>query len=131
MADVKEHEEEQEVQKKFLFVMRKPPHGSIYPYEGLEVILIVAAYEQILNALFMDDGVLVLKKGQETEGIGVKEFSKTYKVLEDYGVENLWVDKDSMEARGLTADDLITDVTVIESGKIKTILQEQDIILPF
>ncbi|MFQ5430944.1 MAG: sulfurtransferase complex subunit TusC [Nitrospinota bacterium] len=131
MADVKEHEEEQEVQKKFLFVMRKPPHGSIYPYEGLEVILIVAAYEQILNALFMDDGVLVLKKGQETEGIGVKEFSKTYKVLEDYGVENLWVDKDSMEARGLTADDLITDVTVIESGKIKTILQEHDIILPF
>ncbi len=131
MADVEEHEEELEVQKKFLFVMRKPPHGSIYPYEGLEVILIVAAYDQLLNALFMDDGVLVLKKGQETAGIGVKEFSKTYRVLEDYGVENLWVDKDSLEARGLTADDLITDVTVIETDKINAILQEQDVILPF
>jgi len=131
MADVESHEEEQEVQKKFLFVMRKPPHGSIYPYEGLEVILIVAAYEQVLNALFIDDGVLVLKKGQDTQGIGVKEFSKTYRVLEDYGVENLWVDKDSLETRGLTADDLITDVTVIDTDKIKSVLTEQDVILPF
>jgi tRNA 2-thiouridine synthesizing protein C len=131
MADVEGHEEEQEVQKKFLFVMRKAPHGSIYPYEGLEVILIVAAYEQVLNTLFIDDGVLVLKKGQETAGIGVKEFSKTYRVLEDYGVENLWVDKDSLKARGLTADDLITDVTVIDTDQVKNILKEQDIILPF
>ena len=131
MADVEGHEEEQEIQKKFLFVMKKAPHGSIYPYEGLEVILIVAAYDQILNTLFIDDGVLALKKGQETAGIGVKEFSKTYRVLEDYGVENLWVDKDSLEARGLTADDLITDVTVVDTDKIKSILKEQDVILPF
>lgn len=124
-------ETETEVQKKFLFVMRKPPHGSIYPYEGLEVILIVAAYDQQLNALFLDDGVFVLKKGQETKGIGVKEFSKTFRVLEDYGVENLWVEKDSLEARGLTADDLITDVTVVDADEVKKILQQQDVILPF
>lgn len=131
MAEVEGHEEEQEVQKKFLFVMRKPPHGSIYPYEGLEVILIVAAYDQILNALFMDDGVLVLKKGQDTKGIGVKEFSATFRVLSDYGVENLWVDRESLETRGLKEKDLITDVSVIDSDKIKDILQQQDIILPF
>lgn len=131
MAETEVHEEEQEVQKKFLFIMKNPPHGSVYPYEGLEVILIVAAYDQLLNALFIDDGVFVLKKGQETKGIGVKEFSKTFRVLEDYGVENLWVDKDSLEARNLTADDLITDVTVIDTDKIRTILKEQDVILPF
>ena len=131
MADVEVNEEEPGVQKKFLFVMRNAPHGSIYPYEGLEVILIVAAYDQVLNTLFIDDGILALKKGQETSGIGVKEFSKTYRVLEDYGVENLWVDKDSLEARGLTADDLVTDVTVIDTEKVKSILKEQDIILPF
>ena len=124
-------ETETEVQKKFLFVMRKPPHGSIYPYEGLEVILIVAAYDQELSALFLDDGVLVLKKGQETKGIGVKEFSKTFRVLEDYGVENLWVEKESLEARGLKAGDLITDVTVVSADEVKKILQQQDVILPF
>ena len=124
-------ETETEVQKKFLFVMRKPPHGSIYPYEGLEVILIVAAYDQELSALFLDDGVLVLKKGQETKGIGVKEFSKTFRVLGDYGVENLWVEKESLEARGLNADDLITDVTVVGADEVKKILQQQDVILPF
>lgn len=124
-------ETETEVQKKFLFVMRKPPHGSIYPYEGLEVILIVAAYDQELSALFLDDGVLVLKKGQETKGIGVKEFSKTFRVLEDYGVENLWVEKESLEARGLNADDLVTDVTVVGADEVKKILQQQDVILPF
>ncbi len=129
MPDIEEQEDQ--VKKKFLFVMRKPPHGSIYPYEGLEVILIVAAYDQILNALFIDDGVLVLKKGQDTRGIGVKEFSATFRVLADYGVENLWVEKESLEARGLKEEDLITDVNVINKDEIKNIFQQQDIILPF
>ena len=41
--------------------MRRPPHGSIFAQEGLETVLIGAAFEQSVNLLFLDDGVFVLQ----------------------------------------------------------------------
>ncbi len=116
---------------KFLFIFKRPPHGAIYPYEGLEVILIMAAYEQEITAAFVDDGVYCLKKGQDTAGVGIKEFAKTFKVLEPYGVEHLYVDRVSLEARGLTEDDLITGVEVVEAEEIANVISAQKVILPF
>jgi len=53
--------------RKIMFVNRKAPHGSIYAYEGLEVILIFGAYDQEISAVFLDDAVLSLKKGQDNQ----------------------------------------------------------------
>ncbi|GMT42882.1 MAG: sulfurtransferase TusC [bacterium] len=122
---------EEEKPAKFLFLMKKAPHGSIYPYEGLEVILIMAAYDQLINVAFVEDGVLSLVKGQDTSAIGVKDFSNTLRILEDYGVEHLYVDKESLEARGLKEEDLITPVEVVEKEKISSVMREQDVVLPF
>ena len=35
------------VQKKFMFVNRKAPHGTIYALESLEVVLITAAFDRL------------------------------------------------------------------------------------
>ena len=48
-----------------MHVLRHAPHGTIYTYEGLEMILIMAAYEQDLSVVFIGDGVYALKKGQD------------------------------------------------------------------
>ena len=45
------------VVKKFMFVNRKAPYGTIYALEGLEVVLISAAFDQDVSLAFMDDGV--------------------------------------------------------------------------
>jgi tRNA 2-thiouridine synthesizing protein C len=116
---------------KIMFVCRQAPHGSIYAYEGLEVILIFGAYEQEYAAVFMDDGVYDLKKGQDTSEAEVKEFSTTYRVMEDYGVETIYVDRKSLEDRGLTEDDLLIDVQVVDREVISKAMQEQDVLLPF
>ena len=63
------------VTKKFLFINRKAPYGTIYAWESLEVVLIGAAFEQDVSLAFMDDGVYELVKGQDTAGIGMKNFS--------------------------------------------------------
>lgn len=134
MADDNIHDEAEtggEGKTKFLFIFRRAPHGTIYPYEGLEVILIMAAYEQDITAAFVDDGVYCLKKGQNTTGLGIKEFAKTFKVLEPYGVEHLYVDRASLEDRGLTEDDLVTGVEVVESEEIANVISAQKVILPF
>ena len=92
--------------KKFMYVNRKAPYGTIYAWESLEVVLIGAAFEQDVSVAFIDDGVYELTKGQDTAAGGFKNFSPTYAALGDYEVTQIYVEKESMEERGLTLDDL-------------------------
>ena len=92
--------------KKFMYINRKAPYGTIYAWESLEVVLIGAAFEQDVSLAFMDDGVFQLTKGQNTADIGMKNFSPTYSALGDYEVTKIYVEKESLDERGLTLDDL-------------------------
>ncbi len=92
--------------KQFLYLNRKAPYGTIYAWESLEVVLIGAAFDQDVSLAFVDDGVYQLTKGQDTAGIGMKNFSPTYAALGDYEVKKIFVEKESLEERGLSLDDL-------------------------
>ena len=118
-----------ETVNKIMHVMRQAPHGTIYTYEGLEMILIMAAYDQDISVTFIDDGVYALKKGQDTEGIEIKGFAKTFGALEGYDVEKLYVDQISLEERGLTENDLVVDVEVLSSTEIGKIMAKQDVVV--
>ena len=117
--------------KKFLFLNRKAPYGTIYALESLEVVLIAATFDQDCSLVFMDDGVFQLAKGQNTKAIGLKNFSPTYRALEDYDIEKLYVERESMEARGLTEDDLMVPVAVLSSAEIGELMAAQDVVLSF
>lgn len=117
--------------KKFMFVNRKAPYGTVYALEGLEVVLISAAFEQDVSMAFVDDGIYELKKGQDTKALGQKNFSPTYRALEGYDIEKLYVEKESMEARGLTEDDLLVDVIVLERAEMAAMMTEQDVLISF
>lgn len=117
--------------KKFMFVNRKAPYGTIYALESLEVVLISAAFDQDVSLAFVDDGVYQLKKGQATKGIDVKNFSPTYRALEGYDIEKLYVERESLEERGLTEDDLIVDVQVMSRTEMADMMDEQDVVLSF
>ena len=127
-------EDEEGVVKKFLYVNRKAPYGSIYALESLEVVLIGAAFDQDVSLVFIDDGIYQLKKNQQTSvssGIGMKDFSKTYRALEGYDVEKLYVDKKSMEERGLSEDDLLVDVEILDDAQMAELMEQQDVVLSF
>src|SRR5210317_2109031 len=111
-----------EVVKRFMYVNRRAPYGTIYALECLEVVLIAAAFDQDVSVVFVDDGVCQLKKDQDTTAIGMKNFSNTYRALDDYDVEKIYVEKESLEARGLTEDDLIIDVEVLSTGELGDIM---------
>jgi tRNA 2-thiouridine synthesizing protein C len=131
--------------KKFLYVNRKAPYGTIYALESLEVVLIGAAFEQDVSLAFVDDGVYQLTKGQETDGIGMKNFSPTYSALGDYDINKIYVEKESLEARGLTLDDLqhLTwededddwaekdSIRVVTAAEMAEIMDQQDVVLSF
>lgn len=117
--------------KKIMFLMRKAPHGSSYSYGGLEAMLIMGAYEQDVSVVFLDDGVWVIKKSQDTSEIDLKEFSITFRALSDYDIEKLYIEKESMKSRGLTTDDLVVKPEVVEASEIAKLMEEQDAIFTF
>ena len=78
--------------KKFMYVNRHAPHGTIYPLEGLEVVLIGAAFDQDVSMAFIGDGVFQLNKGQDTADSGMKNVAPTYGALGDYEVTKLYVE---------------------------------------
>jgi len=119
------------VVKKFMYVNRRAPHGTIYALESLEVVLIGAAFEQDVSLSFIDDGVYQLVKGQDTKALGVKNFSATFRALEDYDVDKLYTTREAMEARGLTTDDFLVAVQVVSESELAEIMESQDVILSF
>lgn len=130
MSDEMDFEEGGTV-KKFMFVNRKAPYGTIYALEGLEVVLISAAFDQDVSLAFLDDGVFQLVKGQKTDGIEMKNFSPTYRALEGYDIEKLYVERESLEARGLTEDDLLVDVQVMSAAEMGDLMAQQDVVISF
>lgn len=117
--------------RKFLFVNRKAPYGTVYALEGLEVVLITAAFDQDVSLAFLDDGVYQLVKGQNTKAIETKNFSPMYRALEDYDIEKLYVERESMQARGLTEADLVVSVTPIPAADLARLMDESDVLLSF
>lgn len=131
--------------KNFLFVNRKAPYGTVYALESLEVVLISAAFEQNVSLAFLDDGVYQITKGQNSKGIGMKNFSPTYRALGDYDINKLYVEAESLAERGLTVDDLMaltyedadddyaekSSIIVVNRSEMAAMMAQQDVILSF
>ncbi len=131
--------------KKLMYVNRKAPYGTIYALESLEVVLIGAAFDQDVCLAFLDDGVFQLTEGQNTDGIGMKNFSKTYTALGDYEVTRIYVERESLEARGLSETDLqeLTyededddwaekpSLHIVGSDELAQLMAEQDVVFSF
>lgn len=136
---------EEGIVKKFCYMNRKAPYGTIYALESLEVVLIAAAFDQDISLVFADDGVYQLTNNQDTDGIGMKNFSKTYSALGDYDIKKIYVEKESLDERGLTADDLQAlvyededddwaeknSLFVVDRKELAGIIDEQDVVLSF
>jgi tRNA 2-thiouridine synthesizing protein C len=131
--------------KKFMYLNRRAPYGTIYAWESLEVVLIGAAFDQEVSLMFIDDGVYQLVKGSNTSESDMKNFTPTYRTLGDYGVRHMYVDKASLDARGLTQDDLIevawedfeteeevdNIVEVVDAGQAADLLAASEVVFSF
>ena len=117
------------VVKKFMYVNRKAPFGTIYALEVLEMVLISAAFDQDVHVAFLDDGVYELKKGFNPAVTGMKNFSNTYRALEGYDIEKIYVEKESLDERGISADDLVVDAEIVSRADMAKLMSEMEVIL--
>ncbi len=127
------------MKKRLIFVNRRGPGGTVYGMEALDALLAASAFDQELNAVFLDDGVYQLKRGQNPATLGIKNFTKTFAALSDFGVDHLYVEKESLVDRGLSHSDLMEvlrddgsdAVTIISASDLSKVMNSQDVILQF
>jgi len=111
-------------EKVVVILLRQPPHGTLYPVEGLRMSVAVSAdFDPITIAI--NDGVYAF----------IKDVDKTmYSMHIDFikGIDlEIFIDKKSLDERGLTKEDLIDKVEVKEHHEILEMLANSTVTIPF
>lgn len=109
--------------------MRSTPHAGIQLQEKLDVVLTAAAFDQQVALLFLDDGVFQLKKGQKPEKQGLKDTASIFNALEIYDVNDLYMEVESLQERGLKPGDLSLPVQELYRKDINQLIKQFDVIL--
>ena len=112
-------------------LMRKAPYGSVYTAEGFRSIMGIGVFEMDISVVFLDDGVYALVKGQDPAGIDMKPLGAGFPMLPDFDVTKFYVHDRSLRERGLTADDLVMDVEIVDDAGVADVLNSCGIVLPF
>jgi len=107
-----------------VYVDGKPVESSIGISRG-------TGFDQDVSVAFLGDGVYQLVKGGDTKGVEMKNFSRSYGALDDYDVNQLYVEQEAMQARGLVEADLVVPVEVVSAERMAEIMESQDVILSF
>jgi tRNA 2-thiouridine synthesizing protein C len=128
------------VRKKIMFINRRGPYGSCYAQEALEITLVGAAFDQRISLALVDDGVFLLRTGQDTSGVRLKPFTAAYRALGDFEVEQIYVERESLDARGMVSGDLMpvmseaggqprSLVRILSSAELAEVIADQDILM--
>jgi len=111
-------------EKNVVILLRQPPHGTLYPVEGLRMSVAVSGdFEPITIAI--NDGVYTFLKD-----VDKTMYSMHIKFLKDIDLE-IYVDKKSLDERGLTKEDLIDSVEIKEHSEILELLAGSTVTIPF
>lgn len=116
--------------KRYLFVMRHAPHLSSHVQEALDQLLTTAAFDQAVSVLFVDHGILQLRRGQNASVLGGRDTAAVLGALSMYDVEQVFVERESLLALGLTESDLDMPIHLIARHDVNALLASHDIIIP-
>ena len=113
-----------EEEKNVVILLRQPPHGTLYPVEGLRMTVAVSAdFEPITIAI--NDAVYTFIKD-----VDKTMYSMHIDFIKDIDLD-IFVDKKSLDERGITKDDLIDKVEVKEHHEILKMIADSTVTIPF
>ncbi len=112
--------------KSLLVIVRHTPYGSSLARSSLEIALSSASFEQTVGLLFMGQGVLQLLSGQDSRSTGVRNISKLISSFPLYELDNIYVDKASLEQYGLAPDELALAVNALDDDAMHELIVQYD-----
>jgi tRNA 2-thiouridine synthesizing protein C len=110
-------------------VLRHPPFEGSGIRESLDLLMTVAAFDQSVQVLFLDDGVFLLKSGQCPDNPAVKSTSPWFAALAVYDIDELWVERESLDDRGLNQANLMLPVRTLGRAELAELIAAADIVV--
>lgn len=118
--------------KKILLISRQAPYGKSTAREAIDIAVAASIYDQDIGILFMDDGVFQLLKKQQSQHVDQKNIASILPALALYGIENIYVHQESLDARTIRVDELILDdLQLVNNKDVGNLLSKQDQLLSF
>lgn len=99
--------------------------------EAIDLGLVCAAFDQQVNLIFVDAGITNVIKGQMASILNDKNHVDIIKGLEFYDIENVYLEKESLDATSLIMDHLIPSVKLITSTEINELNQKANHLVVF
>jgi len=116
---------------KVAILMRKAPYGSVYTAEGFRSVMGIGVFEMDAVLIFVEDGVYALVKDQNPEKLDMQPLGEGFPMLPEFGVNEFYVHQPSLEERGLSVDDLVMKVQLIDNAGLAELLAEYGAVLSF
>ena len=121
----------QELNKHLGVINRQGPYKGSNAQESLDFVMAMSNFGQQVSVFFIEDGVFQLLNNQAASTIERKQFTKGFAALEFYDVENIYVCANSLEERGLRANDLVIDAIAVTNEELSDLLQAHKQVINF
>ncbi|MCU4677681.1 sulfurtransferase complex subunit TusC [Catenovulum sp. 2E275] len=112
-------------------IFKQSPFQNKSGQDALELALTLATFEQDVALFFKDAGVLQLVKNLNGQIAGRKTYTAAFKSLDLYDIEQVFVCENSLAKFGLTEQDLIIPVSLINVQNWREQLGNHQRILTF
>jgi len=117
--------------RRILFLFAAGPRVGARGREGLDAVLMAAAFDQPLTLAFMDDGVFQLLPGQDAGVVGGDDHTAGFAALALYDVDRILVEGAALRERGLEVSDLLVAAEVVDGARLGEELRSHDVVFGF
>ena len=111
-------------------VISHPPYGREDAFAGIRTAVVASTRGIPTDALMTGDGVWNLVRDQWSETLELPSNEESIRDILDTGSRVL-VDAESLEGRGLTADDIVDGVVVLPFTEVVDIVLGHDAVFPY
>lgn len=115
--------------KSLLLICRRSPWNGPGAREALDIALAGGAFELPIGLLFLDDGVFQLLPGQQPAALEQKDLAANLQALPLFGVDDLYVCRQSLRLRGLDGQPLALPATPLEGPELADLFDRYDLVI--
>ncbi len=117
--------------KRWLIWFRHGPFGTSYAREGLDLLLVLGAFDQRVSAFFERDALSLIQRNRDCAELGMKDFGKGFAALPLYGVSDIYYDPDTLAELGISRQELTLEAKPLSRGDLAAFIQRFDHVLSF
>jgi len=113
--------------EKVLIIFRKGPYGHINSLEGIRIAQGLLVLDVEADAVFIDDGVFNLVKGQDPKGIGHHSVMGALEAMHRYDIP-IFACESSLKQRGIKPEDIdpAFEVQIISLEELSDLLLQAE-----